>query len=238
MFYFHSIRLRTNISRFILPVFIKIVTIAGILFPILSGAVTADNKFPQEEILFQQKATLVDFDEMVEHRKIRALVAYSKTFFFLDRGRHYGLSYEALKEFEKYINKKLKTKTLKVQVVFIPVSRDELIPSLLNGLGDIAVANLTITTERQKQIDFSNPFLSGVKELLVTGLAAPPINSIDDLAGKEIHVRQSSSYYESLIQLNTSLKKAKKSQMKLVLADETFEDEDLLEMVNAGLIFT
>ncbi|MGD9083211.1 MAG: transglycosylase SLT domain-containing protein, partial [Desulfobacterales bacterium] len=45
-----------------------------------------------------------------------------------------------------------------------------------------------------------------------------------------------SSYYESLVQLNTSFKKAGKSQMKLVLADETFEDEDLLEMVNAGLI--
>ena len=206
MFYSHSIRLRTNISRFILPIFIKIVTITGILFSILSGIVTADNKFPQEEILFQQKTMLVDFDEMVQHRKIRALVAYSKTFFFLERGRHYGLSYEALKEFEKYINKKLKTKTLKVQVVFIPVSRDELIPSLLNGLGDIAVANLTITTERQKQVDFSNSFLSGVKELPVTGPAAPPINSIDDLAGKEIYVRQSSSYYESLIQLNTSFK--------------------------------
>jgi membrane-bound lytic murein transglycosylase MltF len=236
MFHSHSIRLRTNHSRFILPVFIKIATIAGILFSILSGFATADNKSPQEEILFQQKTMLVDFDEMVQHRTIRALVVYSKTFFFLDRGRQYGLSYEALREFEKFINKKLKTKTLKVQVVFIPIRRDELIPSLLNGIGDIAVANLTITTERQKQVDFSNPFLKGVKELLVTGPAAPSINSIDDLAGKEIHVRRSSSYYESLIQLNTSFKKARKSQMKLVLADETFEDEDLLEMVNAGLI--
>ncbi|MBW2572477.1 MAG: lytic transglycosylase F [Deltaproteobacteria bacterium] len=219
-----------------LSVFIKIATIAGILFSILSGVATADNKSPQAEMLFQQKKMLVDFDEMVQHRTIRALVVNSKTFFFLDRGRQYGLSYEALREFEKFINKKLKTKTLKVQVVFIPVRRDELIPSLLNGIGDIAVANLTITTERQKQVDFSNPFLKGVKELLVTGPAAPPINSIDDLAGKEIHVRRSSSYYESLIQLNTSFKKTKKSQMKLVLADETFEDEDLLEMVNAGLI--
>lgn len=236
MFHPHSIRLRTNNSRFILPVFIKITIIAGILFSILSGVATADKKSPQEEMVFQQKTMLGDFDEMVQHRTIRALVIYSKTFYFLDRGRQYGLSYEALREFEKFINKKLKTKTLKVQVVFIPVSRDELIPSLLNGLGDIAVANLTITTERQKQVDFSNPFLRGVKELLVTGSAAPPINSIDDLAGKEIRVRRSSSYYESLIQLNTSFKKARKSQMKLVLADETFEDEDLLEMVNAGLI--
>ena len=85
-------------------------------------------------------------------------------------------------------------------------------------------------------MDFSNPFLSGVKELLVTGSAAPPITSIDDLAGKEIQVRRSSSYYESLVQLNRSFKQAGKPQMKLIPADETFEDEDLLEMVNAGLI--
>jgi membrane-bound lytic murein transglycosylase MltF len=141
-----------------------------------------------------------------------------------------------LKAFEKFVNKKLKTKNLKFHVVFIPVTRDDLIPSLLNGLGDIAVANLTITTERQKQVDFSDPFLTGVKELLVTGPSAPSIKSIDDLSGKDIHVRRSSSYYESLIRLNTSFKKAGKSQMKLVLADETFEDEDLLEMVNAGLV--
>jgi len=131
MFHSHPIRLRTNNSRFILPVFIKIATIAGILFSILSGVAIADKKSPQEEIFFQQKTMLGDFDEMVKIRKIRALVAYSKTFYFLDQGRQYGLSYETLREFEKFINKKLKTKTLKVQVVFIPVSRDELIPSLL-----------------------------------------------------------------------------------------------------------
>ena len=236
MFYFYPIRLRTNHPNFILPIFIKIVTLTVILFSIIPGIAKADKKTPQEEILFQHKTMLGDFDEMVQLRTIRALVAYSKTFYFIDRGRQYGISYEALKEFEKFVNKKLKTKTLKIQVVFIPVSRDELIPSLLNGHGDIAAANLTITTQRQKQVAFSNPFGSGVKELLVTGPSAPSIKSIDDLAGKEIHVRRSSSYYESLIQLNTSFKKAIKSQMKLVLADETFEDEDLLEMVNAGLI--
>ena len=107
---------------------------------------------------------------------------------------------------------------------------------MLDGLGDIAVANLTITTQRQKEVDFSKPFLTGVKELLVTGPSAPPIKSVDDLAGKEIHVRRSSSYYESIVRLNTSFKKAGKSLVKLVPANEMFEDEDLLEMVNAGLI--
>jgi membrane-bound lytic murein transglycosylase MltF len=182
------------------------------------------------------KPWLGDFNEMVKKRRIRVLVAYSKTFFFLDRGRQRGLSHDLLKEFEKFINKKLKTKTLKVQVVFIPVRRDELIPGLVQGLGDLAVANLTITPQRLKHVDFSIPWLSGVKELLVSGPAAPPVTGVDDLAGQEIHVRKSSSYYESLALLNESFKKAGKSQMDLVPAEEAFEDEDLLEMVNAGLI--
>jgi len=236
VFRFYPIRLRTGSRGFIRPVFIKIAFITALLTSTFLGVSAADKKSSQNETLLQHQKMLGDFDEMVQIRTIRALVVYSKTFYFLDRGRQYGISYEALKEFEKFVNKRLKTKTLQVEVVFIPVSRDELIPSLLNGVGDIAVANLTITTGRQKQVDFSNPLLSGVKELLVTGPAAPPINGIDDLSDKEIHVRRSSSYYESLVQLNKSFKKAGKSQMKLVLADETFEDEDLLEMVNAGLI--
>jgi len=179
---------------------------------------------------------LGDFDEMAKKRQIRVLVVYSKTFFFLDRGRQRGITHDLLKEFEKFINKKLKTKTLKVQVVFIPVQRDELIPGLVQGLGDMAVANLTITDQRRRQVDFSNPMLSGVKELLVSGPAAPPIKGVDDLAGRAIHVRKSSSYYESLVQLNEEFKKAGKKPVELVPADETFEDEDLLEMVNAGLI--
>ena len=236
MLYFQPIRLKANRPNFIVPILIKITIIAGVLFSTIPGIATADKKNPQQGRLLKYKKMVGDFDEMAQHRRIRALVTYSKTFYFLDRGRQYGLSYERLKEFEKFVNKKLKTKTLKFHVVIIPVSRDELIPSLLNGLGDIAVANLTITTQRLKQVDFSNPFLTGVKEVLVTGPSVPPIKTIDDLAGKEIHTRRSSSYYESLFRLNASFKKAGKSRMKLVLADETLEDEDLLEMVNAGLI--
>jgi membrane-bound lytic murein transglycosylase MltF len=199
------------------------------------ASATATDSAPEEAML-ENKPWIGDFDEMAEKRQIRVLVVYSKTFYFLDRGRQRGISYDLLKEFEKFVNKKLKTKTLKVNVIFIPVRRDELIPGLAKGLGDMAVANLTITPQRLKHVDFSDPFLSGVKELLVTGPAAPPLASVDELAGQEIHVRKSSSYYESLVLLNEAFKKAGKSQMKLVPAEETFEDEDLLEMVNAGLI--
>jgi len=177
-----------------------------------------------------------DFDDMVKNREIRVLVVNSKTYFFLDRGKQHGITHDFMKEFEKFVNKKIQAQTLKLQIVFVPVARDELIPGLLKGWGDIAAANLTITPERQKSVDFSDPLLPGVKEVVITGPGSPPINSLDDLAGKEIYVRKSSSYYESLLELNRNFKKTSKKSVKLLIADENLEDEDLLEMVNAGLV--
>ena len=177
-----------------------------------------------------------DFDGMAERHLIRALVPYSKTFYFLDGADQRGLTYELLKEFETFINKELQRKSLKVRLVVIPTKRDRLLPALVEGLGDIAAGNLTITSARQKQVDFSASHLTGVDEIIVTGPRAPTIANIDDLAGKEIHVRESSSYYESLMQLNTRFKNGGKAPLKIVLADEHLEDEDLLEMMNVGLI--
>lgn len=202
----------------------------------LTAAAAAAPQTQQAEFISLNKKWLGDFDGMAKRREIRALVVYSKTFYFLDQGRQRGANYELLKQFEKFVNEKLKTNTLKVRVLFIPVRRDQLIPWLVDGRGDIAVANLTITPQRQKQTDFSDPLATGVKELLITGPAAPAVKNLEDLAGQEIHVRRSSSYYESLMQLNQSFQRDGKPKMNLVLADETFEDEDLLEMVNAGLI--
>ena len=177
-----------------------------------------------------------DFDEMVKYREIRVLVVNSKTYFFLDSGQQRGITHDFLKEFEKFVNKKIQSDILKTHIIFTPVARDELIPGLLKGYGDIAAANLTITPERLKSVDFSAPLLTGVKEVVITGPASPSISNLDDLASKEIYVRKSSSYYESLLELNRNFKKSGKKPVKLVLADENLEDEDLLEMLNAGLI--
>ncbi len=214
-------------------------TVMLIIF--LSVAVSASEKSLESEgipdaVQYVTENWTGDFDGIVDHNIIRVLVVFNKTMYFLDGPETKGITYEAFKEFGLFINKRLKKKSMKISVVFIPVRRDQLIPSLLKGRGDIAAANLTITPNRLKVVDFSDPVLKDVSELVVTGPAAPPLNNINDLSGKEIYVRRSSSYYESLAQLNMSFKKARKSQMKLVLADESLEDEDLLEMVNSGLI--
>ncbi len=177
-----------------------------------------------------------DFDGMVERLRIRALVPYSKTFYFLDGADQRGLTYDLLKAFEKHVNEELKKKTLKVELVIIPVSRDELMTGLTEGRGDIAAANLTITPQRRERVDFSDPLLTNVSEVVVTGPAGPRLTRVDDLSGQTIHVRKSSSYYESLMRLNQTFEQTGKPQVNLVEANENLEDEDLLEMVNAGLL--
>jgi membrane-bound lytic murein transglycosylase MltF len=177
-----------------------------------------------------------DLDGMVKKRFIRALVVYSPTYYFVDKGTPRGLSYEALTLFEKDLNKALKTKGIPVHIVFIPVRRDQLIPKLLEGQGDIAASGITITAARDKLIDFSDPIYSNVNEIVVSGPASPVLASIDDLSGKEVFVRASSSFYEHLQALNAGFQKAGKAPVKLNLAPESMEDEDLLQMLNAGLV--
>jgi membrane-bound lytic murein transglycosylase MltF len=221
-----------------IPLFAAMSLLLGALVALSAGAAQPAEraKAPSGSVPLKAREWKGDLDGMVKRRVIRALVVNSKTFYFLDKGRQYGASYEALKAFEKELNKTIKAKDRKIQVFFIPVSRDKIIPALLAGHGDIAAANLTITPERRKQVDFSVPIYSNVSEIVVTGPSSPKIASVEDLSGKEVFVRKSSSYYEHLEQWNARFRKEGKSPVKLRPAPENLEDEDLLEMLSAGLV--
>jgi len=194
------------------------------------------------DLAAMQKPWTGDLDGMIERRLIRVLTVTSKTSYFIDKGVQRGIAVDYVRIFENELNKKLaadnklKDKNLKVRVVFIPLRRDQLLPALAAGKGDIAAANLTITPERQKLVDFSGAGLSNVSEVVVTAPTSPKIASLDDLSGKDVFVRKSSSYYESLVALNKQLAGDKKPPVTIKEAPETLEDEDLLEMLNAGLI--
>lgn len=177
-----------------------------------------------------------DWDGMVERNLIRALVPYSRTHFFLEGPRPRGLTYERLKAFENHVNDALGRDILRIRVVAIPTPRDRLLPDLIAGRGDIAAGHLVVTPEWEKRVAFCLPTFTSVNEILVTGPAAPPIPDIEDLSGKTVHVRPSCSYHESLMELNRHFRKCGMPPVTVVPVAEILEDEDILEMIHAGII--
>jgi len=180
-----------------------------------------------------------DFDQMLERRVIRVLAPYSRSLFFVDKGQERGITAELVRDFEQYLNRKYR-KELKrrpITIFLIPTTRDRLLSDLNKGLGDIAAGNLTATDARLKLVDMVAPTdRKPVRELIVTGPASPALASVDDLSGKTVHARPSSSYFESLIALNKRLRKERKKPVKIVRLPDELEDEDKLEMLNAGLL--
>ena len=177
-----------------------------------------------------------DFAGMLKRRTVRVLVPHSRTLFFQDKGTVRGVSAEMARDFETWLNERFGRKPYKIQVALIPTPRDQLLTALQRGQGDIVAANLTITPERSAVVDFARPWARGIKEVLVTGPAAPDVTGIADLGGKEVRVRKSSSYYEHITAYNARITKKGGTPVALVPADENLEDEDLMEMVSAGML--
>jgi len=177
-----------------------------------------------------------DLDGMLERGLIRILTAHNPMLYTLDGARQRGIVYEAASLFERALNQRFKRGLLKVSVIIIPLRRDRLLPALVEGLGDLVAANLTITPPRLEQVDFSIPVLSDVSEIVVSGPSAPSIENLSDLAGRKLTLRESSSYWTSVERLNEELEEQGLAAVRLSAADPHLEDHDLLEMVNAGLL--
>ncbi len=177
-----------------------------------------------------------DLGAILERKYIRVLTTFNKTNFFISGGSTFGFEYSLLKEYEKYLNRDFERKDLKLVMEFIPVSRDGLLPSLVAGYGDIAAASLTITPEREKMVDFPGPYIKGVNQIVVAHKGVKGLRGIDDLSGKKVYVRNSSSYFESLTELNRHFRKKRLKPVKIVATDENLETEDILELVNSGAI--
>ena len=220
-----------------------------VLLYLLIGKLADKQTIPAEE---QQPRTLAlaskewtgDFDKMLENRRIRVLVPHSRTLYFTDKGRERGVIGESMRDFEHYLNKKYHKKLGRrpLTVFIIPTTRDALLTAVAKGQGDIAAGDITVTPERLKTVDFAAPEGGPqVSELLITGPRSPAVGSLEDLAGKTVHVRKSTSYYNSLLSLNERFKKEggfwspKKAPVKIILVPDALEDEDMLEMLNAGL---
>ena len=141
-----------------------------------------------------------------------------------------------MQEVERWINKREHTGSQFFRIFLIPKKREELIDALNSGEGDVVAGNLRVTPERLEKVDFTLPVLRNVKEIIVAGPKSPKLDVVEDLSGTDAYVRMSSTYADDLRKLNEQLEKSGKKPVKINPLDENLEDEDILEMVNAGLL--
>jgi membrane-bound lytic murein transglycosylase MltF len=177
-----------------------------------------------------------DLDEMVKRGAIRALVILNPIGFFYDSGVPRGVMYEALRDFQSFTNEKLKTGAKKVEVTFLPVRIDQLEAALTEGLGDIIAYAVIITPDRERRASFSTPIQRDVTQIIVTGPKYGAISTLEGLGGKEVYVNPLTVYYENLQKVNDSLRKSGKAPIVIKAADKNLTNDDLIQMVNAGLI--
>src|SRR4030095_11086583 len=105
----------------------------------------------------------------------------------------------------------------------------------MDGKVDLIAAALTITPDRRKLVDFSMPTRVGVSEIVVTTPDITGVTRVEELSGREVFVRRSSSYYESLQELNVSLKSQGKAPVEIKEAPEALEHDALLEVGESGV---
>nr|WP_299694643.1 lytic transglycosylase F [uncultured Vibrio sp.] len=173
-----------------------------------------------------------DLDVLKTKGTVRVLVSADLGFYYIEDGRPKGILAETLYHFEK----KLRQNHPGLNVQIIPVQRDALLPSLEAGYGDIAAANLTITDKRRQTVDFSDPMIKNIQEIIITGKSSESITDIKHLSGRKVWVRASSSYFESVQAINKKLNKMGLSPLHVHFIEESLQDYELIELVNQGYI--
>lgn len=196
-------------------------------------------KEPDSGLMLAAHMTRQYTDDLPGLRKkkfIRVLTTLNRTNFFISDGHLVGYEYSLLKGYEDFLNRSSGRKDLKIVLEFIPVARNELIPKLIQGHGDISAAGLTITHERKEKVAFTDPYLKNINEIVVTQKEHDNLEKLSDLSGEKVYVRKSSSYFDSLEKLNRELMKKGKKPVQIETLSEEFETESILEMVNSGAL--
>ncbi|HEX4234453.1 MAG TPA: transglycosylase SLT domain-containing protein [Caldimonas sp.] len=209
--------------------------------PIASDAPTVVAPAAQARgLTIANKAWTGDFDKMLERRMLRIYAPYSRSLYFNDKGRERGIAVELARDWERYLNTKYAKQLGKrpLTIYIGPATREKLLPYLNEGLSDVSIGNLTVTDARLHQVDFvaGDAGDRTLNEIVATGPQSPEVKVLADLSGKQVHVRKASSYYESLVAMNEQLRGEDKRPIELILVPEALEDEDMLDMLNAGLL--
>ena len=216
---------------------------------LLAATLVAPGTYAQEKRLaatprqlsLENKPWKGDFDAMLERRMIRVLVPYSRTLYFNDKGRERGITAELVRDFERYLNKKYAKQLGKrpLTVYIIPTTRDKLLPELERRPGRHRgrQPDRHRGAAEDRGLRRARRTASRCSEIVVTGpeVARRSRRSTISRARRSTCARRA-SYYESLVALNERCKAAGKAPVTIALVPDALEDEDMLEMLERGLV--
>lgn len=167
----------------------------------------------------QRDPSTLDLKDIKKRGSLRVLLRNNATGYFLYKGVQQGFDFEFAKQFAR-------ENGLRIDAI-VPPDAADVIPWLLEGRADVIATAMTVTPERGAQIDFSSPYLT-TDQVLVQPPGEKPLKSVEELAGRSIHVRRSSSYRTTLEPL------AAKIGFTINDAAEDLETEELIAAVAAG----
>lgn len=207
---------------------------AAAFMPLHADRQAADNGEVLLDFLNYQAAD--DLSVMLERRVIRVLVAYNQTNFFFSGKRAHGFEYELLQAYAEFINRGIGKDEPPIRLVFISRPFEKLLPELLAGRGDMVAAGMTVTPARQRQVDFTEPYIRNVREIVVTHRGVTGLERVEDLAGRKVYVLNGSSYAEHLHELDRVFTAQGLAAIQVEPMDLHLMTEDILELLNAGVI--
>lgn len=180
------------------------------------------------------EAVFGDLDAILDRGFLRVLVAPSRTNFFFDQKEFRGFDVEMMQAFRDDLNRGRK-KSGKLQLIFVPRPFGDLLPSLQDGVGDVAIGGMTILPSRTGPTVFSDPYFKEVEEVVVHHRAVSGLAALEDLEGRTVTLRSDTSYEEHLEEIVEDFQKRGLEPPTVRTVGDYLATEDILEMVNAGI---
>lgn len=176
-----------------------------------------------------------DWDEIENQGTLTILAENSPASYFIYKGKNMGYEYELLHEFAKDMDIKLQVKMMH--------NLDSMLVALRNCKGDLIACNLTITPERENELNFTVPHLithqvliqkkpKNWRKLSKKAIKDSLITNVEQLKGKEIFVWQNSTYFKKINEINEKLN----LNILIIPVEGDITSEELIEMVDKGEI--
>ncbi|HDR04934.1 MAG TPA: transporter substrate-binding domain-containing protein [Candidatus Marinimicrobia bacterium] len=177
----------------------------------------------------------IDLPEIREYGKLKVVLVYSATSYFLYKGEPMGYEYELLRRLANDL-------TLELEIVMAK-DINEVFEMLNDGRGDLVAHGLTITRKRAQLVQFTVHH-SLTKQVLVQRkpdnwrkmklheIEASLIRDAVNLIGEKVYVRQNTSYYTRLMNLMDEIG----GDIQVEIVSGTVSTEELIRQVAEGQI--